>query len=225
MAKPKTKAPAWVASEFRAQASPTKPHVRPPPPRPKDPGTIRAATEPTYQFTDPNAVLDPQPKKQISSRPFSVQPIPSFLPKATKDKSAGRTLDPALCHIQTPIFQTSIQPSTVSGGLKAQKEVLPMPLPPRIEPKVTTAPETPTVFTNKEFVPLTDLATPRLFENSSAILGKDKEHTVSSGGDIPISDKPAIEESMRTTEGETETFGMKDLFLGLVLGVGLQHAH
>ncbi|CAE6458367.1 unnamed protein product [Rhizoctonia solani] len=212
VAKPKPKAPAWVASEFRAQASPTKPHVRPPPPRPKDPGTIRAATN---QFTDPIPPLDPQPKKQISARPFSVQPIPSFLPKAAKDKSAGRALDPALFHIQTPIFQTRTQPSTVSDGLTAQKEVLPMPPPPRIEPKVTAVPETPTVFTDKEYVPLTDLATPRLFENTSAISGKGKERTASSYGDLPISEDPAVEESTCMTEGETETFGMKDLSLGL----------
>ncbi|KAG8691948.1 hypothetical protein FRC11_003657 [Ceratobasidium sp. 423] len=214
VAKPKPKPPAWVASEFRAQASPNKPHVRPLPPRPKDPSTIRVATKPTPQFTDPNAPLDPQPKKQISARPFSVQPVPSLLPKANKDKY-HQTLDPPLFRIQTPIFQTNIQSSAAPDGFTAQKEVLPMPPPPRIEPKVIAAPETPTVFTNKECVPLTDLTTPRVFENLTGISGKGKERMVSSDGDVPISDGPTAEEPMHTTEAETETFGINDLSLGL----------
>ncbi|CAE6477870.1 unnamed protein product [Rhizoctonia solani] len=215
VAKLKPKAPAWVASEFQAQASPSKPHVRPPPPRPKDPSTIRVGAKPTVQFTDPNATLDPQSKKQISARPFSVQPAPSFLPKATKDTSVHQTLDPTLFHIQTPIFQTSVQPSAASDGFTAQKEVLPMPPPPRIELKAVAAPETPTVFAEKDYVSLADLTTPRVFENLAGILGKGKERMVSSGGDVPISDGPAVEEPMHTTEGETATFGMNDLSLGL----------
>ncbi|KDN45379.1 hypothetical protein RSAG8_04966, partial [Rhizoctonia solani AG-8 WAC10335] len=209
VAKVKPKAPAWVASEFQVQASPSKPHVRPPPPRPKDPSTVRA------HFTGPNVPLDPQPKKQISARPFSVQPVPSFLPKALKEKSAHRTQEPALFHIQTPIFQTSIQPSGAPDGFTAQKEVLPMPPPPRIEPKTVVVPETPSVFTDRGYVSLTDLATPRVFENMNAILGKGKERTVSSDGDFPISDGPAVEDSMLTTEGETEAFRMDDLSLEL----------
>ncbi|CAE6448345.1 unnamed protein product [Rhizoctonia solani] len=215
LAKAKAKAPAWVASEFQAQASPSQPHVRPPPPRPKDPNTVRAATKPTFQFTDLNVPLDPQPKKQISARPFSVQPAPSFLPKAFKEKSAHRTQDPALFHIQTPIFQTSIQPSTTPDGFTTQKEVLPMPPPPRIQPRAIVVPETPADFTEREYVPLTDLATPRVFENVNAISGKGKERTVNSDSDIPISDDPAVGDSMLVTEGETEMFGMNDLSLGL----------
>ncbi|CAE6421554.1 unnamed protein product [Rhizoctonia solani] len=215
VAKAKPKAPAWIASEFQAQASPSKPHVRPPPPRPKDPSTIRVATKPTFQFTDLNVPLDPQPKKQISAKPFSVQPAPPFLPKAFKEKSAHRTLDPALFHIQTPVFQTSIQPCTAPDGFTTRKEVLPMPPPPRIEPKAIAVPETPADFTEREYVPLTYLATPRVFENTNAISGKGKERTVSSDSDIPISDDPAVGDSMLATEGETDMFGMNDLSLGL----------
>ncbi|CAE7184004.1 unnamed protein product [Rhizoctonia solani] len=215
VAKVKPKAPTWVASEFRAQVTPNKPHVRPPPPRPKDPSTVRTATKPISQFTDPNISLDPQLKKQISARPFSVQPAPSFLPKALKERSAHRTQDPALSHIQTPVFQTRIQPSAASDGIAAQKEVLPMPPPPRIEPKAIVVPESPAVFTDKEYVPLTDLVTPRVFENINTISGKGKERIVSSDSDLPISDGPAVEDSMLMNEGETEAFGMNDLSLGL----------
>ncbi|CUA68765.1 hypothetical protein RSOLAG22IIIB_03624 [Rhizoctonia solani] len=217
VAKVRSKAPTWVASEFRAQASPSKPHVRPAPPRPTDPNTIRPATKPTFQFTDPNVPLDPQPKKQISARPFSVQPIPSFLPKALKEKSAHRTQDPTLSHIQTPIFQTSVRPSAAPDGFTftAQKDVLPMPPPPRIEPKAITVAETPADFTEREYVPLTDLATPRVFENMNTISGKAKEPTISSDGDNPISDDPAAEDSTLAAEGETEAFGMNDLSLEL----------
>ncbi|CEL62561.1 hypothetical protein RSOLAG1IB_04917 [Rhizoctonia solani AG-1 IB] len=92
VARVKPKAPTWIASEFQAQASPSKPHVRPPPPRPKDPATVRIATRPTFQFTDPNPPPDPQPQKQISTKPFSIQPIPSFLPKAPTDKPVHRAV-------------------------------------------------------------------------------------------------------------------------------------
>ncbi|KAJ1303340.1 hypothetical protein OPQ81_011536 [Rhizoctonia solani] len=215
VAKVKPKAPTWVASEFRVQPSPSKPDARPPPTRPKDPRIVRVSTKPISQFTDPNASLDPQSKKQISAKPLSVQPVPAFLPKATKDRSVHRSQDPALFHIQTPTFQRSIQPSAAPNSLTAHEEVLPMPPPPRIEPKVIAVPETSIAFTNREYVPLTDLATPRVFDNINMVSGRGKERIVSSDGDLPISDGPAFEESMHVIEGETETFGMNDLSLGL----------
>ncbi|KAF8685732.1 hypothetical protein RHS04_00659 [Rhizoctonia solani] len=221
VARVKPKAPTWVASEFQAQASPTKPHVRPPPLRPKDPGSARIATNPTFQFTDPNVSFDPQATKQISARPLSVQAIPPFLPKGLTDKSIHRTHDPVLFHIQTPIFQTKIQSSAAVGDLIVQKEVIPMPPPPRIESKIITAPDTST-FVDREYVALTDLATPRVFENVTVTSRKGKECIVSNDGNPPISDVPAVEESTKTAEGETEAFGMNGL--SLVLDRDTSHA-
>ncbi|CAE6415829.1 unnamed protein product [Rhizoctonia solani] len=214
VARVKLKAPTWVASEFQAQTSPGKPHVRPPPPRAKDPNTVRIATNPTFQFTDLNAPLDPQPKKQVPARPFSIQPMPSFLPKPPTDKPIHRTHDPALFHIQTPIFQSKIQPTAAVDDLTERKEVISMPPPPRIESKTVTVSDMPT-FVDREYVALTDLATPRVFENPTATSRKGKERMVSSDGDLPISDAPAVEEPMHIAEGETEAFVMNDLSLVL----------
>lgn len=94
-----------------------------------------------------------------------------------------------------------------------------MPPAPRLEPKTAPIPAAViNIDDDRDYVPLTDLITPRVIEISNATMGKGKTRVITSDDDLPISDNPAVEQTTRAAEdvqNDTEVFGMNDLSLDL----------
>jgi hypothetical protein len=99
-----------------------------------------------------------------------------------------------------------------------------MPPPPRVEPKLAAVPASViNIGNDRDYVPLTDLITPRVSEHPTTATGKGKGRMPKSDDDLPISDDPSAEEITRAedTRNEVEAFGMNDLSLGLDLDTSL----
>lgn len=227
--KPKPKAPVWVASEFTVpQPSVGKASTRPPPPRPKDLNTTHVATK---AIPNPfaHSISDDKPKKQNPVGPFSAQPAPAFaVPKTPQNDLQHRAPDSGPSRIQAPAFRTNVTPRAVPIGIVTPKDVNPMPPPPRIEARQTPGPAPGTaVDSDKDYIPLTDLITPRLFGIPHAGAGKGKARIVDSDEEMPISDDPFVERLFTRSgvftediEADAEAFAMRELARGLDVSPG-----
>ena len=75
---------------------------------------------------------------------------------------------------------------------------------------------------DKEYTPLTDLITPRLFGIPHTVTGKGKARMVDSDEEMPISDDPFVEQPFTRSavltediEADAEAFAMRELARGL----------
>ncbi|KAF8606846.1 hypothetical protein BDV93DRAFT_328155 [Ceratobasidium sp. AG-I] len=220
--KPKPKAPIWVASEFSVpQPSLGKASTRHPPPQPRDPNTTHVVAK-----AAPNpfghSISDDKPRKQNPAGPFSAQPAPSFaVPKTPKNDVQHRAPDSEPSRIHTPAFRTNI-PRAATIGTATPKDVIPMPPPPRIEAGQTPGPPSAAMDDDKEYTPLTDLITPRLFGIPHTVTGKGKARMVDSDEEMPISDDPFVDQPFTRSavlteaiEADAEAFAMRELARGL----------
>ncbi|QRV92493.1 hypothetical protein RhiJN_20511 [Ceratobasidium sp. AG-Ba] len=217
----KPKPPTWVTSEFgvsSANKSSTTQRL----PQVKDRSTFRIASGTTNSFISPNLTPDLKTKKPTLPTSFAAQPAPSFaIPKPPQTDPQNRTDDPSASISRVPAFRTNDTTRTIPSGLTTPKDAAPMPPPPRIEPKQSGHIPNPAVKADKDFIPLTNLITPRLFGLELPAGGKGNSR-VASSNELPISDDPFIDQlfacpaiAAEDIEADAEVFTMRELARGL----------